>query len=558
MPFKVRSYKRLENRDTIEVNVQNTTFDLGGLIHIRGREHGVYFNGKLCYVPRLCQIMDETECDGMTLEVVDGKSFYFTLDESVMHSWTTGCPDNLRLSVKRNAYVEDEFSLTVDHLIDSKSRANGTYFGDKMTRVYLNGNDTSTFPGIFLEGNRVKKLVWHWHYCATMDKYVKWLSEVWFVNAEILKERSDVPLLVKSIIFDADAGVKCRITRVDKDYQWMCHFVYLIAVDNTGKEHCYTFKIPDNSAFNIIGGKRSDLDSWITFSKWHVKSITYMPNPNGYDVLMSMRVVDREDVYTVPNPKYDINVLKARLDINLEDTKYGIKPVEFIPYDPSEFEFKPNNNKEEIKMSKTIKEVWDSMTREQQDACCFLIGEAIKKNPSLDYEIKRKVAAIKAGEYMIRVKGTDIRDIIFNGPATIILWRDGSKTVIKLQKGDRWDPEKAVAMAVMKKVFGTNETGSNYLEFVKPYIEKALEGHKGCEETKKDPADELVEMAQDLIVEMTYKGATKAELVRAIKYSKELIDWLKTPAGGYVKTGSPTELLEKYGIAELRKKYQKG
>lgn len=112
--------------------------------------------------------------------------------------------------------------------------------------------------------------------------------------------------------------------------------------------------------------------------------------------------------------------------------------------------------------------------------------------------------------------------------------------------------------AGMKKVFGTNETGSNYLEFVKPYIEKALNGHKGCEETTKDPGDELVEMAQELIVDMTYKGATKAELVRAIKYSKELIDWLKTPAGGYVKTGSPTELLEKYGIAELRKKYQKG
>lgn len=555
MPFKVTGYTRLENRYTIEVQVYNDTVGMPARILIDPSEWKVYFNGRCCDVPRLCTIMDEVNkpCAEMTVEIEDAtattaKSAYFSLSESNVHSWVTGCPGSIRHRITRSQYT-DAFTLTIDDRFDNNSRGNGTYFGDKMTMVYLNEKGSWAWSDIFLEGNRIKKITWHWYYCATMDKYIKRLSEVWFVNAEAEKERSGGQLLAKSIIFDADAGVKCRITRVDKDYQWMCHFVYLTAVDNTGKEHCYTFKIPDNSAFTMVGGKKSDLDSWITFSKWHVKSVTYMSNPNGYGILMSMSVVDMADVYPVPNPKYDINVLKARLDI---------KPVEFIPYDPSEFEFKPSNNKEEIKMSKTIKEVWDNMTREQQDACCVLIGEAAKKNSSLDYEIKKKVAALKAGEHMIRVKGTDIRDIIFNGPATIILWRDGSKTVIKLQKGDKWDPEKAVAMAVMKKVFGTNETGSNYLEFVKPYIEKALEDYKGCEETTKSPADELIEMNQELIVDMTYKGATKAELVRAIKYSKELIDWLKTPAGGYVKTGSPTELLEKYGIAELREKYQKG
>lgn len=508
MPFKVTGYTRLENRYTIEVQVYNDTVGIPARILIDPSECKVYFNGRCCDVPRLCTIMDEVDkpCAEMTVEIEDAtattaKSAYFSLSESNVHSWVTGCPSNIRHKITRSQYC-DGFTLTIDDRFENNSRANGTYFGDKMTRVYLNGNGSWAWSDIFLEGNHVKKIVWHWYYCATMDKYVKKLSEVWFVNTEAEKERSGGQLLAKSLIFNADAGVKCRITRVDKDYQRMCHFVYLTAVDNTGKEHCYAFKIPDNSAFTIIGGKRSDLDSWITFSKWHVKGITYVPNLNGYDILMSMSVVDMADAMPVPNPKYDINVLKARLDIKPEDTntatyikqaaeqwaimqkafdlnlKYGIKPVEFIPYDPSEFEFKPNNNKEEIKMSKTIKEVWDSMTREQQDACCVLIGEAAKKNSSLDYEIKKKVAAIKAGEYMLRVKGTDIRDIIFNGPATVILWRDGSKTVIKQQKGDKWDPEKAVAMAVMKKVFGTNVTGSNYLEFVKPYIEKALEEDK--------------------------------------------------------------------------------
>ena len=37
MPFKVTGYKRLENRETIEVRVQNLTLDIGGLVHISGR-----------------------------------------------------------------------------------------------------------------------------------------------------------------------------------------------------------------------------------------------------------------------------------------------------------------------------------------------------------------------------------------------------------------------------------------------------------------------------------------------------------------------------------------
>lgn len=50
-----------------------------------------------------------------------------------------------------------------------------------------------------------------------------------------------------------------------------------------------------------------------------------------------------------------------------------------------------------------------------------------------------------------------IKKVIFNKPATIVLWEDGSKTVVKLNKGEKWDKEKGLAMAIIKKKFGLKE-----------------------------------------------------------------------------------------------------
>lgn len=47
-----------------------------------------------------------------------------------------------------------------------------------------------------------------------------------------------------------------------------------------------------------------------------------------------------------------------------------------------------------------------------------------------------------------------ITKVIFNDPATIVFWNDGSKTVVKCNSEDKFDPEKGLAMACMKKLFG--------------------------------------------------------------------------------------------------------
>lgn len=60
-----------------------------------------------------------------------------------------------------------------------------------------------------------------------------------------------------------------------------------------------------------------------------------------------------------------------------------------------------------------------------------------------------------------------IKDVIFNDPAVIVLWNDGSKTVVKCSENDIFDPEKGLAMAISKKALGNQ---GNYYNTFKKYL----------------------------------------------------------------------------------------
>lgn len=62
-----------------------------------------------------------------------------------------------------------------------------------------------------------------------------------------------------------------------------------------------------------------------------------------------------------------------------------------------------------------------------------------------------------------------IEDVIFNPPATIVFWADGTKTVVKCQDDDNFDPEKGLTMAIAKKALG-NE--GNYYNTIKEWVGK--------------------------------------------------------------------------------------
>ena len=65
---------------------------------------------------------------------------------------------------------------------------------------------------------------------------------------------------------------------------------------------------------------------------------------------------------------------------------------------------------------------------------------------------------VRVEMFKVKVREGRIKDVKFSGPATIVFWTDGTKTVVKCRKGDKFDPEKGIAMACAKKLLG-NEDG---------------------------------------------------------------------------------------------------
>lgn len=64
-----------------------------------------------------------------------------------------------------------------------------------------------------------------------------------------------------------------------------------------------------------------------------------------------------------------------------------------------------------------------------------------------------------------------IKNVIFNDPATIVIWADGTKTVVKAD-GEHFDPEKGLAIAISKKFFGNK---GYYYNLFKKWLPKEEE-----------------------------------------------------------------------------------
>lgn len=106
---------------------------------------------------------------------------------------------------------------------------------------------------------------------------------------------------------------------------------------------------------------------------------------------------------------------------------------------------------------------------------------------------------------------SSIKDVIYNDPATIIFWKDGTKSVVKCD-GEEYDPEKGFAMAVCKKVFG-NE--GNYYNTFKKWPPKE----------RKFEVGEIVRLSKELY------GLKAGTLVHIVDKEKENRYIIRTNAG---------------------------
>lgn len=97
-----------------------------------------------------------------------------------------------------------------------------------------------------------------------------------------------------------------------------------------------------------------------------------------------------------------------------------------------------------------------------------------------------------------------IKNVIFNPPATIVFWTDGSKTVVKCNAKDEFDPEKGLAMAIAKRC--ANNSDDFYKE-IKKWVEKS--GYKQVDDMKAlvkeikrvyyDPAKEPMDLCAKIV-----------------------------------------------------------
>lgn len=66
---------------------------------------------------------------------------------------------------------------------------------------------------------------------------------------------------------------------------------------------------------------------------------------------------------------------------------------------------------------------------------------------------------VKSGDNCLEITVQEVqpKKLIVNGPETVILWDDGTKTVAKCSKDEPFDPEKGVAIAIAKRFISGNK-----------------------------------------------------------------------------------------------------
>lgn len=88
-----------------------------------------------------------------------------------------------------------------------------------------------------------------------------------------------------------------------------------------------------------------------------------------------------------------------------------------------------------------------------EDMLDFLLEDVMKQKSK---ELKQKMAKSKEQENkdLVNAFNNIIDKVIFNDPATIIVFKNGEKVIVKCQEGDTYDKEKGLALAIIKFAFG--------------------------------------------------------------------------------------------------------
>lgn len=111
-------------------------------------------------------------------------------------------------------------------------------------------------------------------------------------------------------------------------------------------------------------------------------------------------------------------------------------------------------------------ETWDGIRSRLEKNYIFRIRLKKKETPKIPYYqfCKGNICNVNGTTY-----APEIKDVIFNPPATIVKWADGTKSVVKADNSEAYDPEKGLAMAIARKMYGNKY---DYYNVFKKWLKK--------------------------------------------------------------------------------------
>lgn len=85
-------------------------------------------------------------------------------------------------------------------------------------------------------------------------------------------------------------------------------------------------------------------------------------------------------------------------------------------------------------------------------------NEVFAASPICSFEPVRTISQAEYEDYQRLKKNhfLGITKVVFNDPATVILWADGTKTIVKNMDGTEFNPYHGFCAAVTKKIIGEN------------------------------------------------------------------------------------------------------
>lgn len=231
----------------------------------------------------------------------------------------------------------------------------------------------------------------------------------------------------------------------------------------------------------------------------------------GGEIYMNLHYFMKEVFRRAEN---EVNIAKKKL---LNDI-YGVKSVNY----PEDF---IANLKETMKRANGLYGLsgYNGVYRMEIDH----LNSEILRQYCLPTELCKPntVACIKEEKNMNYDVRSNIKDVIFSDRVTVVLWKDGTKTMVRAGENDRYDPEKGFAMAVAKKMFGNK---GNYYEVFKKYVPVTdyivdkKDAKKDIMITDQAVSDEVKNEIAGMINECQEKGKIWPGLTR--KKWKELVN----------------------------------